>query len=51
MLEIKFRYRDFYSNFEWREQSCKVSSLEQFEKIYGLDRGDVEYEILSVTEK
>lgn len=51
MLEIKFRYRDAYSNWEWREQRCRVSNLEECVRIYGLDKGDVDYEILSITEK
>ena len=47
MLKIKFRYKDKYSNWEWREQICIVPSVEECIKIYGLGV-DCEYEILSV---
>ena len=50
MLNIKFRYRDAMSSWEWRTQSCKVSSVEECKRIYGLDNGDVESEILEVKE-
>lgn len=48
MLEITFKYRDSLSNWEWRNQSCVVSSVKECKKIYGLDNSDVEYEILKV---
>ncbi len=48
MLEIKFKYRDSLSNWEWRNQSCTVSSLRECVRIYGLDNSDVDYEILEV---
>ena len=47
MLKIKFRYKDKYSNWEWRNQMCIVPSVEECIKIYGLGV-DCEYEILSV---
>ena len=50
MLNITFRYKDAMSNWEWRTQSCTVSSVEECKRIYGLDNGDVEYEILEVKE-
>lgn len=50
MLHIKFRYADAMSNWEWRNQECTVSSVEECKRIYGLDNGDVEYEIISVEE-
>lgn len=50
MLKIKFQYRDSMSNWEWRQQSCTVSSLDECKKIYGLDEGGVDYEIISVEE-
>lgn len=50
MLKIKFKYRDNYSNWEWREQECQVSSIEECLKIYGLREPDCDYEILSVEE-
>jgi hypothetical protein len=49
MLEITFRYRDQYSNWEWREQSCRVSSIRECIAIYGLGI-DCDYEIISVKE-
>ena len=49
MLDITFRYRDKYSNWEWREQSCRVSSVSECQEIYGLGV-DCDYEILSVKE-
>ena len=45
MLNITFKYKDAMSNWEWRTQSCTVSSVEECKRIYGLDNGDVEYEI------
>lgn len=50
MLKIKFQYRDSMSNWQWRQQSCLVSSLDECKRIYGLDAGDVDYEIISVEE-
>ena len=47
MKKIKFRYRDAMSNWEWREQSCIVSSVEECIRIYGLGE-DCDYEILEV---
>ena len=47
MKHIKFRYADKYSNWEWREQECEVSSVEECVKIYGLGL-DCDYEIISV---
>lgn len=49
MLHIKFRYKDVYSNWEWRYQECTMSSVERCKKVYGLGI-DCEYEILSVEE-
>ena len=50
MVHVKFKYRDQLSGWEWREQECTVSSVDQCISIYGLNQGDVEYEILSVTQ-
>lgn len=50
MFHIKFRYKDSMSNWKWRYQECNVSSVEECIRIYGLEEGDVEYEILSVEE-
>ena len=50
MLSITFRYADAMSNWEWRAQHCVVSSVEECKRIYELDNGDVEYEILEIKE-
>ena len=47
MVRVKFRYRDELSNWQWREQSCTVSSVAECIKIYGLGV-DCDYEIISV---
>lgn len=47
MLEIKFEYRDQYSNGNWNKQTCIVSSIEECIKLYGLGK-DCEYRIVSV---
>lgn len=49
MLHIKFEYRDDWSNGEWNEQECWVSSVEECKRIYGLGI-DCEYRIVSVEE-
>ena len=49
MLRIKFRYADAYSNWEWRNQECTVSSVAECKRIYGLGI-DCNYEIISVEE-
>lgn len=49
MLKIKFKYADALSNWEWREQECVVSSIEECKRIYGLGI-DCKYEILKVEE-
>lgn len=49
MLKIKFKYRDAASNWEWRTQSCVVSSVQECKRIYGLGI-DCEYQILEVKE-
>jgi len=47
MKRIKFKYRDAMSNWEWRTQSCTVSSVDECIRIYGLGI-DCDYEIISV---
>ena len=47
MYHIKFKYRDKYSNWEWREQQCTMESVEACKRIYGLGV-DCDYEIISV---
>ena len=49
MLHIIFKYRDELSNWEWREQECIVSSIEECKKIYGLGE-DCDYKIIVVEE-
>ena len=49
MVDITFRYRDQYSNWEWREQSCRVHSVQECKEIYGLGV-DCDYQIVSVVE-
>ena len=49
MLLIKFKYRDDYTNGEWREQECVVDSVKKCKEIYGLGI-DCEYIITSVKE-
>lgn len=49
MLKIKFKYCDAMSNWQWRNQECTVSSIEECKRIYGLGI-DCEYEIISVEE-
>ena len=49
MLKIRFRYRDEWSGWSWREQECIVSSVEECKRIYGLGV-DCDYEIISVEE-
>ena len=49
MLHIKFKYRDAYSQGEWREQECIVRSLQECKELYGLGI-DCEYEIISIEE-
>jgi len=49
MLKIDFEYADAMSNWEWRQQSCIVSSIEECKRIYGLGI-DCEYRIVKVEE-
>lgn len=32
MFNIKFKYRDKYSNWKWREQQCTMSSVKECKK-------------------
>ena len=49
MFNIKFKYRDQMSNWEWREQECTMSSVAECIKVYGLGV-DCDYEIISVVQ-
>ena len=33
MVKVKFEYRDEWSNDEWREQECVVSSVQECKRI------------------
>ena len=50
MKHIVFRYKINMSGWKWRTQECFVSSVRECIRIYGLDEGDVEYEIVSFEE-
>ena len=49
MLKIKFKYKDEYSNGEWKEQECIVRSLKECKELYGVGI-DCEYQIISIEE-
>lgn len=49
MKIIEFKYKDEFTDGEWRYQACVVSSVEECKKLYGLG-ADCEFEILSVEE-
>ena len=49
MLRIEFEYADNLSNWEWRKQSCIMSSVQECIKVYGLGV-DCDYRIVKVEE-
>ena len=49
MLKIIFEYADAMSNWEWRQQECIVSSIDECKRIYGLGV-DCDYRIIAVEE-
>lgn len=49
MFEITFEYRDEMSDWQWRRQSCIMSSVAECKRIYGLGI-DCDYRIISVKE-
>lgn len=49
MLKITFEYADALSGWEWRRQTCTVSSVKKCKEIYGLGV-DCDYRIISVEE-
>ena len=49
MVRVKFKYADSMSNWEWREQECTVSRVQECKKIYGLGI-DCDYKIVSIEE-
>ena len=46
LYDFTFRYKDALSKWEWKEQHCRCTSEEQMIKFYGLDKDDVEWELL-----
>jgi len=50
MIQVTFEYADAMSNWEWRRQTCYVSSVQECIKIYGLGV-DCEYRIIEVKEE
>lgn len=52
MVKVKFRYKDQFTGGHWAFQECRVSSVEEAKKIYGLgtDPNLEDWEILSVEE-
>jgi len=48
MYHIIFKFADAMSNWEWITRHCIVDSLEECKRIYGLDNGDVVYEIIKM---
>jgi hypothetical protein len=49
MVKVKFEYQDEYTNGEWRQQECIVSSVKECKELYGLGI-DCDYRIISVEE-
>ena len=49
MLKITFEYADAMSNWEWRRQTCIVSSLKKCKELYGLGI-DCDYRIIEIVE-
>ena len=47
-MKVKLTQEKYSWKYEWRIQHCTVSSVEEFIRIYGLDEGDCEYEILEI---
>ena len=50
MYKITFEYADKYSDWEWRQQTCIMSSVQECIKVYGLGI-DCDYRIISVEPK
>ena len=46
-FKITFEYRDEMSNWEWRKQTCVMSSVAECKKVYGLGV-DCDYRIIDV---
>ena len=50
MKRRTFRYKDEFTNGEWRTQNCVLPSVADCIGLYGLEMPDCEYEIISVEE-
>ena len=50
IYDITFLYADSLSNWEWRTQHCRASSVEECKRFYGLEKDDVKFEIIEVKE-
>lgn len=50
MVIVTFEYKDRYTNGKWNKQECRVSSVEECKRIYGLGI-DCDYRILEVKEE
>ncbi len=48
-MYIKFKYKDEFTNGEWKEQECYVRSIQECKELYGLGI-DCEYKIVEVKE-
>ena len=46
-FKITFEYRDEMSNWEWRRQTCVMSSVAECKRVYGLGI-DCEYRIIEI---
>lgn len=49
MVKVTFKYCDAMSNWEWKTQTCVVSSVEECIRLYGLGI-DCEYKIVKIEE-
>lgn len=46
-FKITFEYRDEMSNWEWRTQTCVMSSVAECKRVYGLGV-DCDYRIIEI---
>lgn len=46
-FKITFEYRDEMSDWEWRRQTCVMSSVAECKKVYGLGV-DCDYRIIEI---
>lgn len=50
MVIVTFEYKDRFTGGEWNKQECRVSSVDECKRIYGLGV-DCDYRILGVREE